>query len=375
MLEKKLQERLLAGNLRRLPSTAAAIDFLSNDYLGLARSQELKATIDHLVANLENTNKINGATGSRLLSGNDIYAEAVEQKLATIFNAPAALVFSTGYNANLSLLSCVPQKADTIICDELIHASLIDGARLSYARRLSFRHNDLEDLEKKLRLSTGEKYVVVESIYSMDGDACPLEQMITLCEQYDAKLIVDEAHSTGLWGANGNGIICSKKLQDKIFARIYTFGKGMGVHGACICGSQLLIDYLINFARPFIYSTAMPLPHFAAIEGAFDFLNTNEALRQKLFSNIDLFKNCFMQKIEAKKDLLKPSNSAIQIITTNGNAYAKHIAEQLRAKDFEVRAILSPTVASGSERLRICLHSYNTLEEIEGLTTALAELL
>jgi 8-amino-7-oxononanoate synthase len=375
ILEKKLNERKLLGNLRAMSIDEDRIDFLSNDYLGLARSKDLKISIDTSFLNLQESNKINGSTGSRLLSGNHKYAEYVEQKLAAIFKAEAALIFNSGYNANLSILSCVPQKSDTIICDELIHASLIDGARLSFAKRLSFRHNDLEDLEKKLIHAEGEKFVVVESIYSMDGDMCPLESLIEVCEKYHAHIILDEAHSTGLWGNNGNGILCEKNLHDKIFARIYTFGKGMGVHGACICGSQLLKDYLINFARPFIYTTAMPLHSYVAIASAFDYLQSNTHERQALFANIDLFKKLFAKYNSSYLSLLQPSNSAIQVITTSGNERAKRVAAQLRNKKFEVRAILSPTVKAGEERLRICLHAYNTKKEIDDLTCTLSELL
>ena len=375
MLEKKLNERRALGNLRSMSVAENRVDFLSNDYLGLACSQALKENIDLAFLNLQETSKINGSTGSRLLSGNHKYIEAVEQKLALIFKSEAALVFNSGYNANLSILSCVPHKSDTIICDELIHASLIDGARLSYAKRLSFRHNDLEDLEKKLNHAEGEKFVVVESVYSMDGDTCPLDALIELCEKYNAHIIVDEAHSTGLWGNNGSGMLCEQNLQDKIFARIYTFGKGMGVHGACICGSQLLKDYLINFARPFIYTTALPLHSYVAIGSSFDYVEANPDYKNRLFNNIDFFKNLFVKYNSSNAHLLKPSNSAIQVIATSGNEHAKNIAEQLRANQFEVRAILSPTVKAGEERLRICLHAYNTEKEIEDFTRTLSQLL
>ena len=375
MLEQRLQERSEAGNLRQLSVERLGIDFLSNDYLGMARNADLKKAISKCEAKATMVEKLNGSTGSRLLSGNDRYAEDVEEQLSTFFLAPRSLIFNSGYTANLSLLSCVPQKDDTIICDQLIHASLIDGARLSYARRLSFRHNDLEDLEKKLRISEGQKYVVVETIYSMDGDDCPLTAVVELAERYNARVIVDEAHSTGLWGYRGNGLACKENLQDRIFARIYTFGKAMGIHGACICGSQQLIDYLINFARPFIYSTSMPMSHFAAIESAFKFIGTQENERNRLFSNIDFFKKSFALLPDGCSTLLQASDSAIQVIASEGNEYAKHLATQLRAQDLDVRAILSPTVAKGKERLRICLHSFNTENEIATLINALAQLL
>lgn len=355
--------------------TGEGVDFLSNDYLGLARSEALRQNIETTFLQLNEAIKINGSTGSRLLSGNHKYAEELEHSLAKIFMAEAALIFNSGYNANLSILSCVPTKADTIIHDELIHASLIDGARLSFAKRRSFRHNDLNDLEKKLRSAQGQKFVVVESIYSMDGDACPLQELVVLCEQHGAYIIVDEAHSTGLWGNDGNGLACESNLQEKIFARIYTFGKGMGVHGACICGSQLLKDYLINFARPFIYTTAMPLHSFVSIACAFEYIQSNGQPRKSLFENISIFKQGFLANNKSSIPLLLPSNSAIQIISTSGNEHAKNVAEQMRANNFEVRAILAPTVKSGQERLRICLHAYNTKKEIDDFMINLTELL
>lgn len=375
MLDKKLNERKSLGNLRAMNFNGQGVDFLSNDYLGLARSEGLRKNIEITFLQLNEVNKINGATGSRLLSGNHEYFEEVEHKLSKIFRADATLIFNSGYNANLSILSCVPTKTDTIIHDELIHASLIDGARLSFAKRLSFRHNDLNDLEKKLRLAQGQKFVVVESVYSMDGDACPLQELVMLCEQHGAYIIVDEAHSTGLWGNGGNGLVCEMNLQEKIFARIYTFGKGMGVHGACICGSQLLKDYLINFARPFIYTTAMPLHSFVAIACAFKYIQSNSQPRKSLFENIDIFKKSFLKHNKSSIPLLVPSNSAIQIISTSGNQHAKKVADQLRSKNFEVRAILAPTVKSGQERLRICLHAYNTKKEIDDFMINLTELL
>lgn len=375
MLDKKLNERKSLGNLRAMNFNGQGVDFLSNDYLGLARSEGLRKNIEITFLQLNEVNKINGATGSRLLSGNHEYFEEVEHKLSKIFRADATLIFNSGYNANLSILSCVPTKTDTIIHDELIHASLIDGARLSFAKRLSFRHNDLNDLEKKLRLAQGQKFVVVESVYSMDGDACPLQELVMLCEQHGAYIIVDEAHSTGLWGNGGNGLVCEMNLQEKIFARIYTFGKGMGVHGACICGSQLLKDYLINFARPFIYTTAMPLHSFVAIACAFKYIQSNSQPRKSLFENIDIFKQSFLKHNKSSIPLLVPSNSAIQIISTSGNEHAKKVADQLRSKNFEVRAILAPTVKSGQERLRICLHAYNTKKEIDDFMINLTELL
>ena len=233
-LYEKLRGRQVSGNLRALPDDGYGTDFLSNDYLGLARSAALKNRIETAWRSMKSL--MNGSTGSRLLSGNTTYAAELEVFLAGLFNAEAALLFNSGYVANLALLASVPQRGDTIILDELAHACMKEGARLSYAEKLSFRHNNLEDLEKKMRKAKGLCFVVVESVYSMDGDQCPLTQLIALCEQNGAYLIIDEAHSTGVMGEGGSGLACSLKLEDRIFARVYTFGKAMGVHGAVVVG-------------------------------------------------------------------------------------------------------------------------------------------
>jgi 8-amino-7-oxononanoate synthase len=253
-----LLDRKSNGSLRTLTNTQNKADFVSNDYLGLAHSKELHQLIEARYQQIKNP--ANGSTGSRLLAGNSELAEEVEAQLSTTFLAEQTLLFNSGYVANLAALSCLPQKGDTILYDELVHACMHDGARLSRADRFSFKHNDLTDLENKLKVAKGKIFIAVESVYSMDGDQSPLAELVTLAEQYQAHIILDEAHSTGAYGKNGGGLAVSLWLQSKIAIRIYTFGKAMGVHGACVAGSKTLINYLINFARPFIYSTAMS-PH------------------------------------------------------------------------------------------------------------------
>ncbi|MDO1448293.1 8-amino-7-oxononanoate synthase [Rhodocytophaga aerolata] len=363
-LALRLQERVSQNNLRELPIVQKKIDFCSNDYLGLASNAALAQQIQQTYAQLPFLQ--NGSTGSRLISGNSLYAMELEEALATTFQAEKALLFNSGYSANTAILSAIPQKGDTIVYDEYIHASLKEGARLSFASRYPFRHNDLEDLEKKLGKATGEKFVVAESVYSMDGDVAPLEEILRICRKYNAHLIWDEAHSTGVWGENGNGIACTQQLQNQIFARIYTFGKAMGVHGACIAGSAVLIDYLVNFARPFIYTTALPLHSLVSIREAFKFLQANTYLQHTLYTRIAAFAAELMKYPSLQTRWIK-SESAIQAIKIGGNALTKTIASQLQTADYDVRAILSPTVKEGEERLRICLHVYNTEEEIRNL--------
>ena len=187
-------------------------------------------------------------------------------------NADAGLIFNSGYDANLGLFSALPQRGETIIADELIHASIIDGARLSYANRYTFRHNDLQSLEDKLKQAKGNCYVVIESVYSMDGDTPPIAEILTLTEQYEANLIVDEAHAVGLYGF---GLI-DQQFQDRVFARIVTFGKALGCHGAIVLGSNLLREYLINFARSFIYTTAASFHQMASIKMAYQLLQESD---------------------------------------------------------------------------------------------------
>ena len=362
-LNTKLSERKAQNLFRTLKSPAGLIDFCSNDYLGLARSKELTNLIND---KLEKLNLPNGATGSRLLSGNSSYTEEVEQKLSGIFKSESSLIFNSGYTANLAVLSSIPQKGDTILYDELAHACIKDGARLSLSNRYSFKHNNLEDLEQKLKKATGKIFIAVESLYSMDGDLCPLVELVKLSEKYDASIILDEAHSTGVRGVNGSGLATSLGLASKIAIRVYTFGKGMGCHGACVAANKNLIEYLINFARPFIYTTALPPHSIASIDCAFDYLNNNITLQDLLKKKISLFKTHLHPSINSIE-----SESSIQGIVIPGNEYARSVANNLQSKLFDVRPILSPTVPQGAERLRICLHTYNTDDEIVSLTKAL----
>ena len=340
------------------------IDFTSNDYLGLARSLELFQAIEQKVS--DSAFKLNGATGSRLLSGNSDYAEQIENKLSGIFKSEASLLFNSGYAANVGVLSSLPQRGDTILYDALAHACMKDGARLSLAKRFNFKHNDLHDLESKIKLATGKVFIAVESIYSMDGDQCPLKDLVDLAEKYGAVIILDEAHSTGVLGDRGAGLAVSLGLENKIDVRIYTFGKAMGIHGACVAGSSTLKDYLINFARPFIYTTARPPHSLISIECAFDFLHQNIGLQNILNKKVEYF----LYELNRIGEV-SISKSSIQSILISGNEKTKRVAINLQQKGFDIRPILSPTVPKETERLRICLHAFNTNEEISSLIQSL----
>jgi 8-amino-7-oxononanoate synthase len=362
-IKNKLDERTSSGIYRALKPESNLIDFCSNDYLGFARSSALKESIAREI-NIYPQN-LNGSTGSRLISGNLIYTEKLEQQIAAFQKSEAGLLFNSGYDANVGLFSSLPQKGDTIIHDELIHASIIDGARLSHANRYTFRHNDLDSLEAKLKQAKGICYVVIESIYSMDGDTPPIVDILRLTEQYNAQLIIDEAHAVGLYPS---GLVTHLNLQDRVFGRIVTFGKALGCHGAIVLGSNLLRQYLVNFARSFIYTTAASFHQLASVKMAYELLeNANDDIMQ-LKNNISLFK----QGIGPNPAYpLLNSDSAIQCLLLNNNAKAKQAAGHLQNAGFDVRAILSPTVPQGTERIRICIHSFNTAADINRLTATI----
>jgi 8-amino-7-oxononanoate synthase len=366
-IQARLNERRQTGSYRSLKPENSLVDFCSNDYLGFARSPAIKTKIDEEINNYPN---LNGSTGSRLISGNLTYTEVLEREIATLFNSEAGLLFNSGYDANLGLLSSLPQRGDTIITDELIHASIIDGARLSHANRYTFKHNDLESLESKLQHSKGVIYVVVESVYSMDGDTPPLSDIVKLTEKYNANLIVDEAHAVGLYQT---GIITQIGLQYRVFARTVTFGKALGCHGAIILGGDALRQYLINFARSFIYTTAAPFHQLAAIKVACNKLPGAIIEITALRENISLFKQNIDLSADSQYTLID-SDSPIQCILLKSNEKAKHVAAQLQSKGFDIRAILSPTVAQGRERIRICLHAFNTAAEIKQLANEINNL-
>jgi 8-amino-7-oxononanoate synthase len=359
-IQNKLNERKAEGIYRSLKPESGLIDFCSNDYLGFARSVD----IQHALTNyLQQTNHLNGSTGSRLLSGNTRFCEELEQQIANFHHYPAGLIFNSGYDANLGLFSSLPQRGDTIITDELIHASIIDGARLSYANRYTFKHNDLNSLEDKLKQARGNCYVGVESVYSMDGDTAPLTDILALSTKYNARLIVDEAHAIGVFG---EGLVTKLNLNTAVFACIVTFGKALGAHGAIVLSDTPLREYLINFARSFIYTTAPSFSQLAGIKMAYQFLNKSDIQQNRLAKNITLFNSL----IDIPHGLVQ-SNSAIQSIIVGGNEQTRQLANTIRDNGFDVRPILSPTVAVGTERLRICLHAFNTEAEITKLTTML----
>ncbi len=373
-LPKKLKEKLAARSssnaLRALTQDLDGVDFSSNDYLGFARSKELYEQSHQFV--IENGWEQNGATGSRLLSGNHALNTLVETQLCTVFKAEAALVFNSGYSANIGFFSSVPQRGDLIYYDEFIHASIRDGIALSHARSYKFKHNDLADLEDKFRRNTqnGVVYCVTESVFSMDGDSPDITSLVQLCERFGVALVIDEAHALGVVGDQGHGLVSDLGLEQQIFARIHTFGKALGCHGAAILGSKELKNYLVNFSRSFIYTTALPPHALSTIHCSLNcMIEAMGAIQmEKLSKNIAHFKS----EIERLKLNFIPSNSAIQSCVLHGNDRVKAVAEILLKEGFNVKPILAPTVPKNQERLRFCLHSYNSTDEITNVLEKLA---
>lgn len=370
-----LEKRKQASLYRRLQVNDGMIDFCSNDYLSFSRSRAIQEKVRSEMERWP----ISGATGSRSISGNTHTAEHLEQYLAAFHQAEAGLLFNSGYDANLGLFSCIARKEDVLITDELIHASIIDGCRLSYATRLRFDHNDVDDLEKKLQKArsnmapgNGHIFVAVESVYSMDGDSAPLPAIAALCRQYNAQLIVDEAHATGIFGSKGRGLVSYFGLENEVFARIHTFGKAMGAHGAVIVGSQVLRDYLINFARSFIFTTALPLHSLMMIKCAYEQLQGDQFSIQPLHALIDHFKQDFATPPSV---YLIGSNSPVQSLVIPGTEKVRNVASMLQAKGFDIRPIVSPSVPAGKERLRISLHLHNTHADILALKQLLQQIL
>ena len=349
-LIQKLNARKEQLSFRFLSTQAKGVDFYSNDYLGIAKLS-FKSNLAH------------GATGSRLISGYSAISKELELKGASFFKQPTATLYNSGYDANIGFFSSVPQRGETVLYDSLCHASIRDGIKLGFAKSYNFKHNDIAHLTKRLKRIEGTVYVVVEAVYSMDGDEALLLEIADVCKEYGALLVVDEAHSGGIYGNSGEGLISQYGLDNQVFAKIVTFGKAFGSHGAFVLSNQIIKDYLVNFSRSLIYTTSIPPSCQAHLLFALE--HTTKAIeeRKKLFENIAFFK-----KMAVEKNLhLLPSNSPIQGVVIPNIVKIREKAERLENKGFLVKPILSPTVPEGEERIRICIHSYNTKSEIADL--------
>ena len=351
-LDERLQKRRDQELLRSLQSTMGLIDLTSNDYFGFAQD-----------CDSSKSSSCGGSTGSRLLTGNHPFYEQLEDRIAEFHRAESCLIYNSGYTANLGLLSALGTEAVTFLYDLEIHASMIDGMRLSHAKSLPFRHNDLDFLEKRLKQAATPVFVLVESIYSISGQIAPLREIASLCAKYGANLIVDEAHATGIRGPNGEGLVVELGLESKVFARVHTFSKALGAHGACVLGSKLLKEYLLNFSRPLIYTTALPMPTLYLIESNYTKLLKEAKIHQ---SRLDRLISYFCGKISVKK-----TQSPIQPIYLSDLKKIRFLSKNLRDKGLDIRAIVPPTTPRGKECLRVVLHSFNREEEINQLVELL----
>lgn len=362
-LVDQLEIRRKNGLLRSLQHVDHFIDFCSNDYLGLAKNDELNQLIIKDFENWLEQNKgqlpINGSTGSRLISGNNSLIENFEHACAHMHQAESALLFGSGFEANLGLLSSISQEDHIVFCDQLLHASIIDGIRLGKGKKIIFKHNDWETLALELAQYPNQtKWVVVESIYSMDGDRAPLQKLIELKQLYDFELIIDEAHSGGVYGHLGAGLVQELGLIDQVFARVITFGKAWGNAGAVVLGSQALRQYLINFARSFIYSTAPTPAHISALITTLHFIQQQNELREKLKNNITFFQEHITHPHWGK------SQSAIQTFLVPGNQEVRRIAHIAQEKGYGLKPIVYPTVPKGEERIRITLSALTQKQDM-----------
>lgn len=359
--QESLDKRKEEGTLRRLKLQSDGIDFYSNDYLGFARSKELQYLLLQKIT--DNPQLLSGSTGSRLISGNSDIAVSVEKDIAQKHQFESALLFPSGYNANLALFSTLPSRHDTVIVDEQIHRSVHDGCKLSNAKKLKFKHNDLKDLKNILKKQKNHCYIAIESLYSMEGDFAPIREIASLASKYKASLIVDEAHAFGVFGY---GLIEQYQLQHQISAAVITYGKALGSHGATILCRETVKSYLVNFASPFIYTTSAQDFQWMSIKTGYEFLDQNHHLAIQLQNNIKTFRSRNLQSPSAEA-------SPVQAIIIPDNQRLKSLQDALSEEGFLTYAIYSPTVKAGSERLRICLHSFNTEEEIVKLTGIIEE--
>ena len=359
-IETPQQVEVYSGNL-------ALINFSSNDYLGLAAHESLRAAAQAVVETLGA-----GAGSARLISGSQTISHDLETALATFKQAEAALSFSSGYAAALGTVPALVGQGDVVIIDKLVHACLVDAARLSGAKLRVFKHNDLADLESILQWADereGNTLVITESVFSMDGDLAPVRDLVQLKNRYGAWLMLDEAHATGLYGEGRRGIAEEMDVADGVEVQLGTLGKALGAAGGYICGSQALIDLLVNRARSFIFSTAPVPAQLSAAKRGVELVQSNEgeALRTRLWANVDALKNGLIQ--QGWK--LPVVRSAIMPLMIGDEREALALAERLREAGVWVPAVRYPTVARGAARLRVTVSAAHQPKHLDALLEAL----
>lgn len=353
MLECRIRERLdrfEREDLSRRLAPPRGIDLSSNDYLQFASHPALKARMIEAIAE-----EGCGSTGSRLLRGDRLCFAQVESRFAAFKGAEAALYFSNGYAANLAVLSTFLEESDVVFFDRLNHASLVDGMRLGKARKIVFPHNDLSAFQHYLgTISTkGQRFLVIESLFSMDGDFAPLKEYADLCKRHSVALIVDEAHAVGLYGSTGAGLLEASESKNDVFLSVNPAGKALGLAGAFVAGPRWAIDYLTQAGRTFVFSTAPPPAMAAGLEAALDLVVESTELRQKLCSLTQLLRRLLADEGTA----VARTGSQIVPVIIGDNSRALQVAQALQQDGFDVRAIRPPTVPRDTARLRISVNT------------------
>ncbi|MCP3732422.1 8-amino-7-oxononanoate synthase [Sphingomonas sp. MG17] len=360
-----LQRLREAGRYRSL-TPRAGVDFASNDYLGLAGDPRLRAAVAEA---LERGVAV-GSGGSRLLRGNDPEIEALEADAAAMFGSEAALYFSTGFAANVALLATLPQPGDVIVHDALVHASMHDGFKLARAPAVPAGHNDAQAVDDAITRwrregGTGTPWIAVESLYSMDGDFAPVADLAQVADRHDAMLLVDEAHSTGVWGTGGRGIAAELEGRPNVIT-LHTCGKALGCEGALVTAPRVFIDFLVNRARPFIFSTAPSPLMAAAVRAALRIVVDEPERRARLAALI-----AHAERVLAPLGV-EPTGSQILPLIVGEDAATMARAAAVQARGFDVRGIRPPTVPPGTARLRISLTLNASEADVDALAEALA---
>jgi 8-amino-7-oxononanoate synthase len=378
-LEERLEERLErelgrldAAGLRRRLERPAGVDFCSNDYLGLGSDADFAAEVARRVAAAAASGEPLFAPAARLLRGHLEIHERLEERLARLKGAEAALLVPSGWQANAALLGGLLRPEDRVLSDALNHASLIDGLRTRLSERVVVPHLDLEAYARELARPRprGHVFVVVESLFSMEGDLAPLIELARLCLSHDASLIVDEAHATGLYGdARGSGWIEACGVEGGVAASVTTFGKALAVQGAAICGPRRLIDLIVQRARPFLFSTALSPLLVLAIEAALDVVLREPGRRHRVHG---LARHLRGRLADAGLPVARQGSPIVPVLLGD-NRRATEVAGRLRARGFDVRAVRPPTVPPGTARLRLSVHASHSEPALDELAGALVE--
>lgn len=355
-LLNRINQRKEQHLFRQLTLPGDQIDFCSNDYLGIIRNRLLRN---------RPTGLHTGSGGTRIYSGNYRLIEEVENRIAGFHDAEAAVIFSSGYDANIGVLASVPQKDDTLLFDECSHPSVKDGAKISAAQAYTFAHNDVHDLAEKLKSAKGNRFVFTEAIFDVDGSMAPLDDIARVTRLYGAHLIVNESHSIGLYGDKGQGLIHELGLEEAVFARIHGFGNACGCHGGIVMGSERLKDYLVNFCQQLLHSTSLSEQTVSTIWESYKILPQLWQEREHLATIISTFQDADLPFEKT------PSVTPIQHLLIKGVEEVQQLAAQIGEAGYDVRPVMYPSVPLGEERLRIVLHSFNTRGEVSWLIQAI----